>query len=171
MTDSHPSRNLYGESKVKRFYSIIWVRAKDELTKPKCNKCRTTDSIGSLGESLNLMGQLCMELILFLSSTSTGSSSMEISILPGYIAPRIGNNSWFATSSKVTVILLQERKKVWVALQHRWTKWQRLNKRYLDKQWDETMAFNTLTCCNATMKPMLDNFCPPIRSNPRRYPT
>ena len=100
-------------------------------------------------------------LIPFLCSTSTGSSSMEISILPGYIAPRIGNNSWFATSSKVTVILLQERKKVWVALQHQWTKWQRLNKRYLDK----------LACCNATMKPMLDNFCPPIPSNPRRYPT
>ena len=57
---THPSRNLYGESKVKRFYSIIWVRAKDELTKPKCNKCCTTDSIGSLGESLNLMGQLCI---------------------------------------------------------------------------------------------------------------
>ena len=111
-------------------------------------------------------------LIPFLSSTSTGSSSMEISILPGYIAQRIGNNSWFATSSKVTVILLQERKKVWVALQHRWTKWRRLNKSlYLDKQWDETMAFNTLACCNAAMKPMLDNFCPPIPSNPRRYPT
>ena len=65
MTDSHPSRNLYGESKVKRFYSIIWVRAKDELTKPKCNKCRTTDSIGSLGESLNLMGQLCIPTLPF----------------------------------------------------------------------------------------------------------
>ena len=36
----------------------MWVRAKDELTKPKCNKVRMTDNIGSLGESLNLMGQL-----------------------------------------------------------------------------------------------------------------
>ena len=38
----------------------MWVRAKDELTKPKCNECRTADSIRSLGESPNPIGQLCI---------------------------------------------------------------------------------------------------------------
>ena len=36
------------------------VRAKYEFTKPKCNECRTANSIGSLGESPNPIGQLCI---------------------------------------------------------------------------------------------------------------
>ena len=37
---------------------MMWVRAKDKLTKPKCNEGRATDSIGSLGKIPNPMGQL-----------------------------------------------------------------------------------------------------------------
>jgi len=42
------------------------VRAKDQLTEPKCNKGRTADSIESLGESPNPMGQLCVPTHPFL---------------------------------------------------------------------------------------------------------
>ena len=76
----------------------MWVRAKDELTKPKCNKVRMTDNIA-------------FPVIPFLNLASTTSFSVDSSILPRSTSPRIGNNSWFATSSKVTVISPQERKK------------------------------------------------------------
>lgn len=36
----------------------MWVKAKDKLTKSKCDEGCMVDSIGNLGESPNLMGQL-----------------------------------------------------------------------------------------------------------------
>ena len=55
---THPGRNLYDGPKIKGFYSIIGMRTKDKLTKPKSNEGYTTDGSGSLGEGPNPVRQL-----------------------------------------------------------------------------------------------------------------
>ena len=136
----------------------MWMRVKDKLTKLKLNEGCTTNGGGSLGESPNLMRQLCVPTC---TSPQLGLYDLLLSgklISFRSISLRMGSNSWFGTSSKFMVISLQERKKVWVALHHRQTKWQRLNKsRKLDKHQDETMALNISTCCNFVIKPTSNN--------------
>jgi len=72
------------------------VRAKDELTEAErnaeCNKGRTADYIGSLGEIPNPMRQFRVSTHPFYSA-SMASSSEESSILLGSTSLRMGNNS------------------------------------------------------------------------------
>ena len=94
----------------------------------------------------------------FYNTASMASSLAERWMSQGSVSPRIGSSNWLVTSSKVTGISLQERKKVWVELHHRWTKWRRLNKsRELDIHQEETMAFNTPAHYNVPMKPVSES--------------
>lgn len=79
-----------------------------------------------LKEELTQYDNFALPLILFFNSASTTSSSRESSKVLGLISPRMGKSNWVATFSKVTMISPQERKKVWVVVDHRQTKWQML---------------------------------------------
>ena len=135
------------------------IGPKTNLQSQNATKTARRAVIENLEKELTQYDNLAFLVILFFNSASMASSSGESSRVTGSASPRMGRSNWLATSSRVTVSSPQEKKKVWVVVHHRRT-----------KQWDETMAFKTLACCNNPMKPVSDNSLSTHSLQPKAVP-
>ena len=123
------------------------MRAENKLTRPKHDEGSTASNGRSLQKGPNLVRKLrvpttnsLLQLCFHGFLIDKKSLIFEVSA-----SPRIRSNNCFAISSNVTMSTPHERKNIWVALHHHWTKCHRHH--------EETMVFKTPTRWTTSMKP------------------